>query len=94
MSNAVTWMNQFAAQIAKTNADILALQGMAAQAAADPTLITRYFATPPAPNGQAQARSDITAQDVTNALNALATLITDLTSGSPTVISYFLKMMP
>lgn len=53
----------------------------------DSTLITRYFQTP-------TARTDVVAQDVTNAQAAITQLLFAFDTGTPTQKSYLFKLLP
>lgn len=87
MASASNFIYVYAAQIQNLVNLLKELETMNLQITDDPTLITRYF------QGSG-ARTDIVAQDVTNAQNALVQLLFTFNSGSPTQASYLLKMMP
>ncbi len=71
------------------------LRGNNDQLEQDPSLIPRYFATtnPSNPNISV-VRTDITAQDITNAQAALVQVLFTYDSGTPTNKSKLFKMLP
>jgi hypothetical protein len=94
MSNPINFMNGYAQAIETLINQLNTVQQMNAELVADPTLVTRYFATPPASNGQAQARGDIAAADIANAQSAIVQLLFAFNSGAPTQASYLFKVTP
>jgi hypothetical protein len=86
-------MNNFVQQQVQFIQVVQQLRTSNDQLTADPTLISRYFATPPAGNLPI-ARTDITAQDVANAQAALVQVFFTLDSGSPNQKSLIYKMLP
>jgi hypothetical protein len=87
MSNPVSFINTYTQNIVQFCQLMNTLRANNDQLAQDPTLITRYFAI-------TGTRSDIVAQDVTNAHDALVQLLFAFDSGSPTQKSYLFKMLP
>lgn len=94
MSNPVNFITTYAQAIDAFINQLTTLQQMNEQLVADPTLVDRYFATPPNSNGQAQARTDIVAADVTNAQAAIVQMLFTFNSGSPSQASYLFKVTP
>jgi hypothetical protein len=97
MSNAISFINTYTQNIVQLCQLMQTLRVNNDQIDADPTLIDRYFSTPPF--GQAGSpnqvpRTDIVAQDVTNAHSALVQMLFTFDSGSPTQKSYLYKMLP
>ena len=89
MSNANNFINSYANNIAQLVQILQTLQTQNLQMTDDTTLVTRYFqGTSPAP------RTDIVAQDVTNAASAVTQMLFTFNSGAPTQASYLLKMTP
>ena len=89
MANPNTWMNLYCAQINNFCNLIQDLRLMNDQLAADPSIVTKYFAeTSPPP------RSDIVAADVTNAESAITQMLFTFDSGTPTQKSYLFKVIP
>jgi hypothetical protein len=93
MSNAVNFVNSYAANIQQLVNLLQTLQTQNLQMTDDATLVTRYFAAKNS-DGSNAYRSDIVAQDVANAQAALVQMLFTFNSGSPTQASYLLKMMP
>ncbi len=95
MSNPVSFVNTYTQNIVQLAQLLQTLRGNNDQLTQDPTLIDRYFATsnPSNPNVTV-VRTDITAQDVTNAKDALTQMLFTYDSGSPTQKSYLFKMLP
>ncbi len=87
MSNPVTFVNQYVQAMQQYNQLILTLEGLNSQLATDTTLATRYVTSP-------GARTDIVAQDITNASSAVVQLLFTWNSGAPTQKSFIYKMFP
>ena len=87
MSNPVSYVNTLVSNIVSLINDLEQAQLLNDRVTADATLITRYFASQ-------GARTDIVAQDVTNALAALTQLAFTFNSGAPTQKSYMYKLIP
>jgi hypothetical protein len=87
MSNPVTYVNQYVASMQQLNAVLGTLRGMNDQLTQDPTLATRYFTAP-------GARTDIVAQDITNAHDAIFQILNAYDTGAPTQKSLIFKMFP
>jgi len=85
MSNPVSFVNSYVSSLQQLNTILQNLRGLNDQLAQDPTLATRYFTSP-------GARTDIVAQDITNASNAVVQLLFAFDSGSPTQNSLIFKM--
>jgi hypothetical protein len=97
MSNPVAFINNYTANIVQLCQLMQTLRANNDQIDADPTLIDRYFSTPSF--GQAGTpnitpRTDIVAQDVHNAHDALVQMLFTFDSGSPTQKSHLYKMLP
>ena len=90
MSNPVSFINTYTQNIVQLCNLMQTLRGNNDQLTQDPTLITRYFATP---DNQGK-RTDITSSDVTNAQNALVQMLFTYDSGAPTQKSFLFKMLP
>lgn len=95
MSNPVSFINTYTQNIVQFCQLMQTLRGNNDQLAQDPTLIDRYFETqnPGNPNISI-VRTDITAQDVKDAQNALVQMLFTYDSGSPTQKSMLFKMLP
>lgn len=95
MSNPVSFINAYTQNIVQYCNLMQVLRSNNDQLQQDPTLITRYFETtnPGNPNISV-VRTDITAQDVTNAQAAIVQLLFAFDSGEPTNKSYLFKMLP
>ena len=95
MSNPVSFINTYTQNIVQLCQLMQALRSQNDQLTQDPTLITRYFATtnPSNPN-ISTVRTDIVAQDVTNAEQALVQMLFTFDSGAPTQKSFLFKMLP
>ena len=87
MSPPITTLSYYFAQIANLVNLIESLRLQNARLSADSTIVTNYFTSP-------GARTDIVAQDVTNAENALVQIIFAYDSGSPAQKSELFKVMP
>jgi hypothetical protein len=87
MSDPVTFMAYYTAQIQNFVKVLEDLRTQNARITEDPTLIPNYFSSP-------SARKDIVAQDVTNAQNALVQILFAYDSGSPPQKSELFKVMP
>ena len=87
MADAANFMHVYSAQIANFVNLLGDLEIMNQQLVDDPSLITRYFQL-------SNARTDITATDVSNAQSAIVQMLFTFTSGSPTQQSFLHKMMP
>ena len=75
MSNPVSFINAYTANIVKLTDALEDLRTQNDMIVQDPTLITRYFATPPMPNGQPAIRTDIVAADVENAQASIVQML-------------------
>ncbi len=95
MSNPASFINTYTQNIVQFCQLMQALRGNNDQLAQDSSLITRYFATtnPSNPNISI-VRTDITAQDVTNAQAAIVQMLFAFDSGAPTQKSFLFKMLP
>ena len=87
MSDPTTFVNYYAAQIKNLVSIIEDLRTQNARISADGTLITNYFTAP-------GHRTDIVAQDITNAQNALVQVLFAYDSGTPTQKSELFKLIP
>ena len=87
MSDPILFVNYYTAQIQNLIKVIEDLRTQNARITADPTLVANYFTK----NG---ARTDIVAQDVTNAQNALVQVLFAYDSGAPTQKSQLFKVIP
>lgn len=87
MSNPVSFMNNYVGTIQRLVDDLESLRTYNDMLAQDGTLITRYFSDP-------SHRTDIVAQDVTNAQSAVVQMLFPFDSGTPTQKSYLFKMLP
>lgn len=95
MSNPTTFINTYTQNIVQLVQLMNVLRTNNDQIAQDPTLIDRYFAqTNPSNPNISIVRTDITAQDVTNAESAITQLLFAFDSGSPTQKSFLFKMLP
>lgn len=87
MADALSFMRNYSNNIQQFVQLLMALQTQNQQMTDDPTLVTRYFASP-------GARTDINATDVANGQSAIVQILFTYNSGSPTQASYLLKMVP
>lgn len=87
MSDPVGIMNQYYAAVANVVSAIESLRLLQARFTADATLATKYFALTPAP------RSDLVAQDFTNAQSAVTQVLFTYDSGSPSQKSQLFKLL-
>jgi len=87
MSNPTTFVNTYVQGFQQLNQVLQTLRGLNDQLAQDPTLATRYFTSP-------GARTDIVAQDITNAKDALVQILFAFDSGSPAQKSFLFKLFP
>ncbi len=87
MSNAISFVNSYVSGCQQINTILQTLRGLNDQLASDPTLPSRYFSSP-------GARTDIVAQDITNASSAVVQLLFTFDSGSPTQKSSIFKLFP
>ena len=87
MSSATNFVNNYANNIQAFINQLSTLQQLNTQLADDPTLITRYFQ-------DKNARTDIVAQDITNAEAAIVQMLFTFNSGAPTQGSYLFKVTP
>ncbi len=94
MSNPISFVNSYSGNIVQLVNVLKALETQNAMLTADPTIITRYFATPNLPNGQTAIRTDIDAAAVEAAKAAIVQMLFTLNSGDPTQAAAFYEMMP
>lgn len=87
MSNPTTFINNYTAQVARLVEVLEDLRIQNSRMTEDPTLLTDYFA-------QAGHRTDIVADDITNAEVAVVQVLFAYDSGSPTQKSELFKVMP
>ncbi len=87
MSNPVSFVNNYVSGCQQINTILQTLRGLNDQLAQDPTLSSRYFSSP-------GARTDIVAQDITNASSAITQLLFTFDSGAPTQKSFIYKLFP
>ena len=92
MSNPLTYVNNFFQLNVQFIQIVQQLRTAHDQYVEDPTLIDRYFAL--SGMGPGVPRTDINAQDVKNANDALVQIFFTLDSGSPTQKSLIYKMLP
>lgn len=86
MTNAAQFGTQYFNAVQSLINDLENLRVLNDRVSQDNTLISGYFAA-------AGARSDITAQDVTNAYNAVVQLLFTFDSGTPAQKSYLFKLL-
>lgn len=89
MSNPTTFVNNYTAQVAKLVEVLEDLRVQNSRMEEDPTLVTEYFAQKPEIR-----RTDIVAQDITNAEAATVQLLFAYDSGTPAQKSELFKVMP
>jgi hypothetical protein len=89
MADASNFMHLYSAQIQNFVNLLTDLQTKNQQLTEDPSLITRYF--DPSNPGH---RTDIVADDVSNAQAAIVQMLFTYNSGTPTTASQLLKMFP
>ena len=94
MSNPVSFVDSYAANIVKLIGTLEDLRTQNDMLTQDPTLVDRYFATPPQPNGQPAIRTDIVAEDINGAHGAIVQMLFTFDSGDPSQKSFLYKMMP
>lgn len=99
MSNPVSFINSYVQNIQTLIYTLEDLRTQNDQITQDSTLISRYFSTTSyntSANGQpiTVPRTDVVAQDLTNAQAALIQLLFTFDSGSPTQKSYLFKILP
>ena len=87
MSDPVVFVNYYTAQVQNLIKVIEDLRTQNARITADPTLVSGYFT-------KQGARTDIVAQDITNAQNALVQVLFAYDSGAPTQKSQLFKVIP
>ena len=86
MTNATTFGTQYFNAVQSLINDLENLRVLNDRMAQDNTLISGYFSA-------SGARSDIAAQDFTNASGAVTQLLFSFDSGSPTQKSYLFKLL-
>ena len=87
MSNSVSFVNAYVQGLQQLNQVLQTLRGLNDQLVQDPTLATRYLGSP-------GARSDLVAQDITNAKDAVVQILFAFDSGAPTQKSQIFKLFP
>lgn len=89
MSNPTTFVNNYTAQVARLVEVLEDLRIQNSRMEEDPTLLIDYFAQKPE-----SRRTDIVADDITNAQDAVVQVLFAYDSGSPTQKSEMFKVMP